>query len=218
MDPEELSRRAHALALAEEAGQVPGFAGLEVASEAGGHAVLAGRPVPLEVRCADRDPVSGTPRYTLVLHAGALDGEAMLERALLFGLERVAERAAADDAIGGDDALFQAHAAFVRGMEVPAGWYRCGERLAPDAWAVDLDVFVDLVLEREAWDAIRGTRVTLALLGEDLEVEIPEEAQADEAWTLEGAGLFEPAPGIDEDELAEDDGRYGDLHVVPYVY
>ncbi len=220
MDLEDFERRARALALAEEVSQVPGFAALHVEPEARTHPLLRDHGTLVRVRDATPDPASGAPRYEVVLNHGSFDGgEDRLERALLFGLERVAERAAADEAVRTDEDLFQAHASYVRGMETPAAWYRRGERMGEDVWVVDLDLFVDLVVPRETWEALRGTRIVLRMFEDELELELPEDASADEALTLEGAGLFEPAAGLDEeDELAADDGRYGDLHLVPYVY
>jgi hypothetical protein len=111
------------------------------------------------------------------------------------------DRAGIKDLVDEDD-LFEAHAQFRAGMEVPPGWYRRGEPLAPGLWAVDLDLFLELSLRRKEWEALRGTRVALQVMGE----------------TLEGDGLFEE--DAEGEEAPADDGPTGwagDLHVVPLV-
>jgi hypothetical protein len=116
-----------------------------------------------------------------------------------------------------EDALFDAHARFKAGLEVPPGWYRQGERVGQDLWAVDLDLFLELRMRRKEWDALRGRRIELVVMDDALPVDLPADADPDEVFTLEGEGLFE------EDESAEAEGEEaplgisGDLHVIPIV-
>jgi hypothetical protein len=129
------------------------------------------------------------------------------------------DRAGVKDLLGEDD-LFEAHARFRAGMEVPAGWYRFGEPVGDHVWAVDMDLFLELPLRRTEWDALRGTTVRLDVMGEPLEVDIPDDAEADEIFTLEDEGLFEPDEAAAEGEVAADEtvpGSSGDLHIVPVV-
>lgn len=100
--------------------------------------------------------------------------------------------------IDSEEDLLQAHARFRRGEDLPHAWYRVGELLDPRAWAVDLDVFVEIWIDRLAWGRITGTTVPVQL-GEDvLDVELPADADSADILTLEGAGLFEDEPYEDE--------------------
>jgi hypothetical protein len=154
--------------------------------------------------------------------AGAPDADRLLDAAFERAVqERVDDRAAAAELPRSDD-LWRAHARFRLGEPLPAGWYRLGEPLAPGAWAVDDDVFVEVALPAAAWRALAGSTLALALGDERLEVEVPGLPAPDEVWTVEGAGLFEPDPGVEVEDLEEGDdevpGRFGDLHLVPVVY
>ena len=124
-----------------------------------------------------------------------------------------------------DESLFALHARFKAEQELPEGWYRAGEPLAEGAWVVDLDLFEEVALGAAAWEDVRGGVLQLAV-GEDVfGVDVPEDAELDGCWTLTGAGLFEAAPGVDDEQLEEAEalgtlgelGRFGDLHVVPRV-
>jgi hypothetical protein len=132
----------------------------------------------------------------------------------------IEDRAGAKELLGEDD-LFEAHARFRAGMDVPPGWYRFGEPLGDGVWAVDLDLFLELPMRRREWDAVRGTTVTLTVLGDPVEVAIPSDAAPDEVFTLEGEGIFEPdLEADDEDDRPDDEdvpGNRGDLHIVPLV-
>ncbi len=110
-----------------------------------------------------------------------------------------------------DDDLFDAHARFRADLDVPAGWYRRGERLAPGVYAVDLDLFVELPLRKAEFEGLRGHRKTLTILEQPVDVEIPEDGDPSEVFTLEGGGLLE-----DEEDDAPD-APAGDLHIVPLV-
>ena len=124
-----------------------------------------------------------------------------------------------------DDHLYALHARFKAGEALPDGWYREGEPLGEDAWAVNLDLFMEVSQDADAWQALRGKTFELEIGETVYEIDLPEDVSFEECWTLEGAGLFEPAPGVTEEQLAEaedfaeDDelGRFGDLHVVPLV-
>lgn len=110
-----------------------------------------------------------------------------------------------------DDDLYDAHARFRADLDVPAGWYRRGERLAPGVYAVDLDLFVELPLRKAEFERLRGRRKTLTILDESVDVEIPEDGEPEEVFTLEGAGLLEDEHDDSPDAAA------GDLHIVHLV-
>jgi len=114
-------------------------------------------------------------------------------------------------ALEDEDELFDAHARFTEGLPVPAGWYRAGEKLEPGVWAVESDVFVELRLRKKEVDALRGKPLSMTVLGEPLEVDIPADAKPGEPLTYEGEGL--------ELEGDEEDGEpaSGDLHLVLLV-
>jgi hypothetical protein len=105
-----------------------------------------------------------------------------------------------------EDDLFDAHARFSAGLDAPPGWYRRGDRLAPDVYGVELDVFVELRLRRSEWDALRGTTLVTKILGEEFQGDIPRDTAPGEVLTYEGEGL----EGDAEDEA-------GDLHLIPIV-
>jgi hypothetical protein len=110
-----------------------------------------------------------------------------------------------------EDDLFDAHARFRAGLDVPAGWYRRGEKLEQDVYAVDLDLFVELRMRRREFEARRGTTLRLVVLGDPVEVDLPPDADPDEVFTLEGEGLLGEEPG----EGSEQEAESGDLHLVP---
>jgi len=124
-----------------------------------------------------------------------------------------------------DESLFALHARFKADQDLPPGWYRAGEALGEGAWVVDLDLFVEVCMDRAAWDEVRGDVLQLGIGDEVLDIDVPVDAEAEGCWTLPGAGLFEAAPGVDDEALAEaeaqgalaDLGRFGDLHVIPVV-
>lgn len=121
-----------------------------------------------------------------------------------------------------EDDLFDAHARFREGLPVPPGWYRRGERLEPNVWAVEGDLFVEARLRRKEFDALRGKTLTMTVLGEPLEVEIPADAEPGEPLTYEGEGLLDDAESEGEggDAPRGASGQApaaGDLHLVPVV-
>ena len=124
-----------------------------------------------------------------------------------------------------DESLFAHHARFKADQEVPDGWYRQGESLGPTAWVVDLDLFIEITHDAATWEGLRGEALVLEVGETELELEIPDDVTFEEYWTLERCGLFEPAPGVTEEQLAEAEdhdedeelGRFGDLHVIPII-
>jgi hypothetical protein len=130
----------------------------------------------------------------------------------------IEDRAGAKDLRDEDD-LFAAHARFLAGMDVPPGWYRFGVPVGDRLWSVDRDLFLELPLRRKEWEALRGKSLTLHVMDEPLDFEVPADAAPDEILTIQEAGLFEPdADSGDEGDDDEDvPGTYGDLHVVPLV-
>jgi hypothetical protein len=130
-----------------------------------------------------------------------------------------------------EDDLFDAHQRFLTGLETPKGWWRRGERLERDVYAVEDDLFVELRLRRADFEARRGKPVELTVLGEAFEAEIPKDAEPGEILTFEGDGLLvddehdgsshahgrhehpkRPAPA------GEDLPEAGDLHLVLDVH
>ncbi len=124
-----------------------------------------------------------------------------------------------------DESLFAQHARFKADQEVPEGWYQAGEPMGSGAWVVDLDLFVEVRLDEASWAELRGDVLQLGIGDEVLDVEVPSDAEIEGCWTLPGAGLFEAAPGVDDEQLEEAEalgtlgelGRYGDLHIVPLL-
>jgi hypothetical protein len=157
------------------------------------------------VEMAERDP--------------SFDVDAELDETLRHEVRHHVEDRAGLGALAEEDDLFEAHARFRAGLEVPPGWYRHGERVAPGLWSVDLDLFLELGLRRSEFAAQRGRTLTLDVLGQPLEVELPADADPDEVFTVEGAGLFEPDEALGEGEEPDEDtpGEAGDLHIVPRV-
>lgn len=104
-----------------------------------------------------------------------------------------------------EDELFDAYERFRAGLDHPRGFWRRGERLEPGVFAVGDDVFVELPLQRREVEARRGKVVTLQVLGEPFEAELPADAEPGDILTFEGEGL---APDDGEE------GDAGDLHLV----
>ena len=191
---------------------------LRVRAEMGTHPHLPGQPFPVGLPDA-KDPA-------LVLHAGSFpedrtEAEALARRALAAADARLDEDTNTATALPHDKSLFEAHAAFLADRPVPLGWYRRGAPLGRGLWAVDLDVFLELLLPEEAWGPLRGMTVPLHVQGEVFEIDIPEDASFDDCWTLPECGLYEADPGVEVDLLEDDEevpGRFGDLHVIPVRY
>jgi hypothetical protein len=156
----------------------------------------------------------------------SFDVEAELKETIEHEVQHHIEDRAGANTLHDEDALFEAHARFRAGLEVPAGWYRQGEPIAPGLWAVDLDLFLEVNLRPADWAPIPGTRLVLNVLDEPFEIDVPKDAQPDEVWTFEGEGLVEGDEDEDEDEDDADDeetdddasaGLAGALHVIPVV-
>ncbi|MDJ0975845.1 MAG: hypothetical protein QNJ98_15400 [Planctomycetota bacterium] len=188
-----------------------------------------GIPVQVDEASADHPLLPGTEHVyaawagdVLHVHAGAFAALAetaaasapdfVLEDEIEAHLEAAVDDREAAEPAEGDEALFQSHAAFRRGEDLPHGWYRGGEAAGPARWIVDLDVFAEVWLSAYTWARLVGTRLSLTL-GEDvLEIELPADADPAEALVLEGAGLYESEPFEDEPLPP-----CGDLHLLFFV-
>ncbi len=200
-----------------------GLVGLHLLDEAPVHAA-----VPALWRVHGRRPAPGGGAEVCLFLGSARALEmrpADLEAALYQAVREHLEDGAAERALPDDAALFRAQAAWRRGEDPPPGWYRRGERLAEGAWAVDLDLYVEVALPVAGWLRLRGTELRLDLGGDEVRVEVPEPVALDEIWTAPGAGRFEPDPDLTLEDLAEAreadaevPGIYGDLHLVPIAY
>ena len=149
--------------------------------------------------------------------------DAELEETILHEVQHHIEDKAGVRTLIDEDDLFEAHARFRADLDVPPGWYRQGERLEPNVWAVDQDLFVELRLRRKEFEALRGKPLRLTVLGEPLETELPPDADPDEVFTVEGEGIL-GGSGVDDEEGSEEPGEgegdpasTGDLHLVPVV-
>ena len=157
----------------------------------------------------------------------SFDIGAELEETIAHEIQHHVEDRAGVKTLRDEDALFEAHACFRAGLEVPAGWYRSGDPIEPGLWAVDLDLFLELEMRRQDWARLPGTRLALTILDAPFEVDVPSDAEPEEVWTFEGEGLVDGGDEDtdeegDEDEPdaaldAEDVGLAGALHVVPIV-
>ena len=138
------------------------------------------------------------------------DVDAELRETIEHEVQHHIEDRAGVHALIDDDDLFDAHQRFREGLETPPGWWRRGERLEPGVWAVEDDLFVELRLRRAEWERRRGGTVTLTVLGEPFEADLPADAEPGEVLTYEGAGLSDD----DEDGDGGEDDAAGDLHLV----
>jgi hypothetical protein len=189
---------------------------LQVSPEAASHPVLAGEP---RLCTLDLEREDGPE---LTLHAPGfaalpeVEREARLRAEIAFALEEAAlQPPKREPGKKQTEALYLAHARFKAGAELPRNWHRAGTQLAEGIHAVDLDLFVELALPRERFEALRGQTITLHILEETLELELPEDADGDEVLTLAELGLF------DEDLAQEEDDPVpatGDLHLLPLLY
>lgn len=135
----------------------------------------------------------------------AFDWEGELRETILHEIRHHLEDRAGILDLRIEDALGDALARFRQGEDPPAGWYRHGERMEPDVWRIEDDLFVELHLRPADLESIRGETVETTVLDEPLEAEIPRDVAPGEILTFEGAGL--DCPG----------GGYGDLHLVVRV-
>jgi hypothetical protein len=138
------------------------------------------------------------------------DPEEELRETIEHEIQHHMEDRAGVRALIDEDDLFDANARFLAGLDAPPGWYRRGERLAPDVYGVELDLFVELRLRRKEWERLRGTTLVTTILGEPFEGDVPSDALPGEVLTYEGEGLSEEG----EDGKG---GAIGDLHLIPIV-
>jgi hypothetical protein len=154
----------------------------------------------------------------------AFDTEAELVETIQHEVQHHLEDRAGMLDLRSEDALFEMHARFRAGLEVPSGWYRQGEPLGPGLWAVDLDLFLELELRKADWKRLPGSHLTLQIGDEPFEVDVPSDMDPEEIWSFEGEGLLQGEEDDEEvvipDEEADEDEPpplAGDLHVVPIV-
>ena len=102
---------------------------------------------------------------------------------------------AAAEAYPNEEALLEAQARFRDGDSLLPGWYRQGTPLGPGVWLIDLDLFVELVIEPNALATWPERELTLLIAEEPLTFDLPEGASSDEVWLLPEVGLSE-----DDDE------------------
>ena len=148
--------------------------------------------------------------------------EAELEETIEHEVQHHLEDRAGISTLQNEDALFEAHARFRAGLDVPAGWYRQGEPIEPGLWAVDLDLFLELPIRSRTGPRCPARASRSRSWTTPFEVDVPADADPDEIWTFEGEGLVE---GDEEEEEpvgndeSEDDpgGSAGALHILPIV-
>jgi len=149
----------------------------------------------------------------------SFDLESELKETIEHEVQHHLEDRAGEKSLRDEDDLFEAHARFRAGLDVPPGWYRQGELVAPGLWAVDLDLFLELDLRRRDWERLPGKTLILDILEAPFEIDVPEDAEPNEIWTFEGEGLIEGDDEEEEEEDEDDPGAIaGALHVVPVVH
>jgi hypothetical protein len=139
------------------------------------------------------------------------DVDAELRETIEHEIQHHIEDRAGVRALEDEDDLFDAHQRFRAGLSSPPGWWRRGERLEDDVYAVEDDLFVELRLRRADFEARRGTTVTLDVLGEPFEADVPKDAVPGRILSFPGEGL------ADDDADAQDEPGAGDLHLVLVV-
>lgn len=137
-----------------------------------------------------------------------LDVDAELRETIEHELQHHLEDKAGVRTLVDDDDLFDAHQRFLGGLETPPGWWRRGEELDDGVYQVEHDLFVELRLRRKELEARRGKTVTLTVLDEPFEAELPADAAPGDVLTFDGEGLL-PEGADDDDEVAA-----GALHLV----
>lgn len=225
MSPQDLGQRASRLLLQLGEDERAGVERVVVLDEPSPSLFPAFSGPPAEVR-------DDLPEPVIALSAQTLTGadEAEILAALVFALERYHEDLALREEIPNEQALFEQHAALRRGDATWPGWYRRGEQIAQGLWAVDLDLFAELVVPARQLAELGGQSVVIRLDDEEIDIELPDQPKGDDLWTLEGLGLIEEDPDAvlpdDEDEVEFNDdgegpplpGRSGDFYVVPCTY
>jgi hypothetical protein len=228
MDFDTFSARARAIAREMPGEFMSGIEAVEVHREVKRHPVLPDIVTLGECETSHLSDPTGTEPFRSVVHlyhgsfvdlAGrdaSFDFEGELRETIEHEVQHHLEDRAGIADLRDEDALFDAHARFREGLDAPPGWYRMGEGVGPDLWAVDLDLFLELRLRRKEWERLLGTTLHLTVLDQPLDVDLPSDADPGEAFTLEGEGLFEPD---DPEGVADEDapGAAGDLHLIPVV-
>ena len=145
------------------------------------------------------------------------DVDAELRETIEHELQHHLEDRAGVRTLVDDDDLFDAHQRFRAGLETPRGWWRRGEEVDDGVWQVGEDLFVELRLRRREFDAVRGTTVSLTVLDEPFDADVPADATPGAILTFEGEGVLPEGAGDEADETdddADDDDGAGDLHLV----
>jgi hypothetical protein len=231
LDFDTFSRRAQEIAKAIPAEFLTDIESVNVHREAKRHPFLSDIVTLGECETSPLSQMTGEEAFRSIVHLyygsfaeqaesdPTFDMEEELKETIEHEIQHHIEDRAGVKALEEEDDLFEAHARFRAGLEVPEGWYRAGEELAPGLWAVDLDLFLDLDLRAKEFAALKGKPLELTVLDQPLEVELPADAEPDEVFTVEGAGLFQPDEELEEGEEIDEDepGSAGDLHIVPHV-
>lgn len=235
MDFDTFTTRARALAAAIPPAFMEGIDTVDVHEDAQPHPMV---PDVFTLGACETSPLSepsGQEPFRSVVHVyygsflelakrdPSFDVEAELKETIEHEVQHHLEDRAGEKALRDEDDLFEAHARFRAGLEVPPGWYRQGELVGPNLWAVDLDLFLELDLRRRDWERLPGTTLVLDVLDAPFEIDVPEDAEPSEIWTFEGEGLIEGDEDEEEDESEEDEEEdpgaiAGALHVIPVVH
>ncbi len=141
------------------------------------------------------------------------DVDAELRETIEHELQHHLEDKAGVRALVDDDDLFDAHQRFLAGLETPPGWWRQGEEVGEGVYQVELDLFVELRLRRREFERLRGTTVSLSVLDEPFEAELPSDAAAGDILTFAGEGCLPETEDDNDDEDRDEEGA-GALHLV----
>jgi hypothetical protein len=231
LDFDAFARLAQEIAKAIPPAFLAGIESVDVHKEAKRHAFLADIVTLGECETSPLSQMAGEEAFRSVVHLyygsfvdqaeddPSFDMEEELRETIEHEIQHHIEDRAGVKTLHEEDELFEAHARFRAGLDVPEGWYRHGEALAPGLWAVDLDLFLDLDLRAKEFETLKGTTLALTLLEQPLEVELPADATPDEVFTVEGEGLFQPdeEPEGGEEPDEDEPGSAGDLHIFPRV-
>jgi hypothetical protein len=232
LDFDTFARRAQELTKAFPSEFLAGIESVDVHREAKHHPFLADIVTLGECETSPLSEMTGEEAFRSIVHLyygsfveqaesdPTFDIEEELKETIEHEIQHHIEDRAGVKTLHEEDELFDAHARFRAGLDVPDGWYRLGEALAPGLWAVDLDLFLDLDLRAKEFQALKGTTLALTVLDQPLKVELPADASPDEVFSVEGEGLFQPDEEPEEGEEPDDDepGSAGDLHIIPRVH
>ena len=153
-------------------------------------------------------------RVVVTVGAGAAS-EGELRQAVAAAIEEGLTERDMRDMLGEAEALYETHARFRAGQPTPIGFHRAGRPMGPAAYAVDLDVFVEIRIPAAKFPSLQGRRLHLALDEDGLEIEIPDDFEPDELLTLPDAGLLEADEDLSEEDVMP---PAGDLHVAFVLY